>query len=243
MGLSVWILADPGGITRSVCQVVVARYFPSRIFEQVYGLFYEGSLVLIIFAGAAGMACTEDPIDRRHWANLQTGILGFMLPALAVSILSPEPSRASAFRDVPFRHRLGGLALRPVPAREAEKGRPGLSIQPGDPRRSSRSGVQSRSKTTRRTRPITPAGAGPPAVFFSSGAPNRLPKRARRGARSWSGSPRNRLSGGLTAMITSSFDPFRKGPGRLDLQARGEENSQRAPVEADLGRAADLVEG
>ena len=92
MGLSIWILADPGGITRSVCQVVVARYFPSPLFEQVYGLFYEGSLVLIIFAGAAGMAGTEDPIDRRHWANLQTGILGFMLPALAVSLLSPEPA-------------------------------------------------------------------------------------------------------------------------------------------------------
>jgi hypothetical protein len=92
LGLSVWILADPGGITRSVCQVVIARFFPSRIFEQVYGLFYEGSLVLIIFAGAAGMASSEDPIDRRHWANLQTGILGFMLPALAVSLLSPEPA-------------------------------------------------------------------------------------------------------------------------------------------------------
>lgn len=91
LGLSVWILADPNGITRSVCQVVIARYFPARIFEQVYGIFYEGSLVLTIFAGAAAMAASDDSIDRRHWANLQTGILGFMLPALAVSLLSPEP--------------------------------------------------------------------------------------------------------------------------------------------------------
>ena len=37
------------------------------------------------------MVASDDPIDRRHWANLQTGILGFMLPALAVSLLSPEP--------------------------------------------------------------------------------------------------------------------------------------------------------
>jgi hypothetical protein len=85
---------DPGRSERDhavVCQVVIACYFPSRIFEQVYGLFYESSLVLAIFAGAAGMVASDDPIDRRHWANLQTGILGFMLPALAVSLLSPEP--------------------------------------------------------------------------------------------------------------------------------------------------------
>jgi hypothetical protein len=91
LGLSIWILADPGAITRSVCQVVIARYFPSRLFEQIYGLFYQGSLVLIIFGGAAGMASADNPINRKHWANLQTSVLGFMFPALAMSLLSPEP--------------------------------------------------------------------------------------------------------------------------------------------------------
>jgi uncharacterized membrane protein YgdD (TMEM256/DUF423 family) len=91
LGLSVWILADPGAITKSVCQVAIARYFPSRTFEQIYALFYQGSLVLIVFGGAAGMASADDRIDRKHWANLQTGVLGFMFPALAMSLLSPEP--------------------------------------------------------------------------------------------------------------------------------------------------------
>jgi len=91
LGMSIWILAEPGAITRSVCQVVIARYFPSRIFDQIYGLFYEGTLILTVFAGTAGMASADDPVSRKHWANLQTGILGFMFPALAVSLLSPEP--------------------------------------------------------------------------------------------------------------------------------------------------------
>jgi len=91
LGMSIWILADPGAITKSVCQVVIARYFPGRMFEQIYGLFYQGSLVLTIFAGTAGMAAVDDPVRRRHWANLQAGLLGFMLPALAMSLLSPEP--------------------------------------------------------------------------------------------------------------------------------------------------------
>ncbi len=91
LGMSIWILADPGAITRSVCQVVIARYFPNRMFEQVYGLFYEGTLILTVFAGAAGMTSSDDPIGRKHWANLQTGILGFMFPAIAVSLLAPEP--------------------------------------------------------------------------------------------------------------------------------------------------------
>ena len=91
LGMSIWILADPGAITRSVCQVVIARYFPNRIFDQIYGLFYEGTLILTVFAGAAGMTSSDDPIGRKHWANLQTGILGFMFPAIAVSLLAPEP--------------------------------------------------------------------------------------------------------------------------------------------------------
>ena len=91
LGMSIWILADPGAITKSVCQIVIARYFPSRVFEQIYGLFYESTLILTIFAGAAGMVAADDPVSRKHWANLQTGVLGFMFPAIAVSLLSPEP--------------------------------------------------------------------------------------------------------------------------------------------------------
>jgi len=90
LALSVWIFADPQGITKSVCQMVVARYLPERHFDIAYGLFYQVSLLVLVFGAAAGMAHTDDVVRRKHWANLQTGLLGFLFPALAVRILVPE---------------------------------------------------------------------------------------------------------------------------------------------------------
>ncbi|MBN1939945.1 MAG: hypothetical protein JW843_10185, partial [Candidatus Aminicenantes bacterium] len=80
LALSVWILAAPAAITRSVCQMVVARYFPTAVFDIVYGSFYQLSLLLTVFAGAAAMSALDDAASRKHWANLQTGLLGFLFP-------------------------------------------------------------------------------------------------------------------------------------------------------------------
>ncbi len=87
---SVWIFVDPQPITRSVCQLVVARYFPTAAFDIAFALFYQISLLATIFGAAAGMASAEDRVLRKHLANLQTGLLGFLLPALAVRILVTE---------------------------------------------------------------------------------------------------------------------------------------------------------
>ncbi len=85
-----WILVDPRCITQSVCQVVIARYFHSGLFDIVYGVFYQSGLIFIVFAAAAGMAAAADPVARKHLANVQLGVLGFMFPALAVRFLTPE---------------------------------------------------------------------------------------------------------------------------------------------------------
>jgi hypothetical protein len=90
LAFSFWILAAPGAITTSVCQLVLARYFPTGAFDFAYALFYQLSLLITIFGAAAGMSFAEDVIRRKHWANLQTGLLGFLLPALAVRILVAE---------------------------------------------------------------------------------------------------------------------------------------------------------
>lgn len=87
---SAWIFADPQAITTSVCQTVIARYLHTQPFDIAYGLFYQLSLGVVIFAGAAGAASAEDPAIRRHWANLQAGILGFILPSIAVRVLVAE---------------------------------------------------------------------------------------------------------------------------------------------------------
>jgi len=91
LGLSIWIFADPGAITKSVCMTVIASYSHAGTFEIAYGLFYQSSLVLTVFGAAAGMASIEDAVRRKHLANLQTGILGFLFPALAVRIVLAEP--------------------------------------------------------------------------------------------------------------------------------------------------------
>ncbi len=90
LGLSIWIFTSPRIITGSVCQTVIARYLDAPLFDVVYGIFYQGSLGVLIFAAAAGMAAADDPVLRKHWAYLQAGILGFMLPAMAVRILVNE---------------------------------------------------------------------------------------------------------------------------------------------------------
>jgi hypothetical protein len=90
LGFSVWIFADPAAITKSVCQLVVARYFPIEVFDISFSLFYQIGLLTAIFGALAGMASSDDGILRRHLANLQGGLLGFLLPALAVRILVTE---------------------------------------------------------------------------------------------------------------------------------------------------------
>jgi hypothetical protein len=91
LAFSVWIFSNPQPITKSVCQLVIARYFPVAVFDIAYGLFYQVSLLLTIFGAAAGMAFSENGVLRKHLANLQTGLLGFLLPAVAVRIFIDEP--------------------------------------------------------------------------------------------------------------------------------------------------------
>jgi hypothetical protein len=85
--LCVWILADAGLITRSVCDVVLARYFVASPFDVVYALFYQTALLWIVFGSGLGMAAAADPVLRRHLAYLQMGILGFIFPSMAVRLL------------------------------------------------------------------------------------------------------------------------------------------------------------
>jgi hypothetical protein len=85
--LCVWILADAGVITRSICELVIARYFVARPFDIAYGLYYQSALLWIVFGAGMAMAAAGDVVDRKHLASLQLGVLGFMAPALAVRML------------------------------------------------------------------------------------------------------------------------------------------------------------
>jgi hypothetical protein len=89
-GFSIWILAAPQAITKSVCGMVIARYFPTAAFDLSYAFFYQLSLLVTIVGATAGMALGDALVERKHLANLQIGLLGFLFPALAVRFLVPE---------------------------------------------------------------------------------------------------------------------------------------------------------
>jgi hypothetical protein len=92
--LVLWILLDPAIVTKSVCQVVIARYDLTDPFHTAYGGFYHLGMLGVIFGSAAAMANADDKVIRRHLANLQTGILGFVLPSLILQMLMSQPAGA-----------------------------------------------------------------------------------------------------------------------------------------------------
>jgi len=91
LALVIWIMLDPTCVTKSVCQVVIARYDLSNPFHTIYGGFYHSGLLVVIFGSALKMAFSAEVLTRRHLANLQTGTLGFVLPSLIVRLLISEP--------------------------------------------------------------------------------------------------------------------------------------------------------
>lgn len=84
-----WILADHGVITRTVCDLITARYFQTTAFAVAYGLYYQSGLLWIVFGSGVAMVRAGDPAARKNLASLQLGVLGFMFPAIAVRILVP----------------------------------------------------------------------------------------------------------------------------------------------------------
>jgi len=87
LALATWVLVDPNCVTKSVCEVVIARYISPNPFDIVYALYYQSGLFVLIFGTAVGLAYEANPVLRKHLANLQVGILGFVLPSLVIRIL------------------------------------------------------------------------------------------------------------------------------------------------------------
>jgi len=91
LALSVWIIADANCISKSVCEVVIARFFSPNPFDTLYGVFYQTGIAFMVFFSVVRMVYTEDKIIRKHLMNLQTGVLGFVLPSLALRVLLDKP--------------------------------------------------------------------------------------------------------------------------------------------------------
>ena len=92
LALAVWVMVDPNCVTKSVCEIVIARYITLNLFEIVYTIYYQSGILVLIFGTAVGMVYGADIVLRKHLANLQVGILGLVLPSLAVRILVSDSS-------------------------------------------------------------------------------------------------------------------------------------------------------
>lgn len=87
LALASWVMVDSSLVTKSICEIVIARFISPNPFDIVYAIYYQTGLFILIFGTAAGLAYEADPVLRKHLANLQVGILGFVIPSLVVRIL------------------------------------------------------------------------------------------------------------------------------------------------------------
>ena len=85
--ICVWILVDQSFVIGTVCSTVIATFYHDTLFEHVFGIYYELGLGGIIVGGALAMVRIEDKIARAHIADLQIGVVGFMIPAFLAQVV------------------------------------------------------------------------------------------------------------------------------------------------------------
>ncbi len=93
-GIMVWIAADPGFVTASVCSTVFARYSHTLPRFLVYSGFYWLGLLGMVGFSAYGARAERDANGRRMFAELRTGSVGFIVPSLVVTWFVPTASGA-----------------------------------------------------------------------------------------------------------------------------------------------------
>lgn len=90
-GMCAWLLAVPGLITATVCDLVTARYFQPTLFAVAYGVFYQTGLLWLVFGSWRAMTAAREPRSRSQIGSLLAGVLGFMVPSLVIRVLMPGP--------------------------------------------------------------------------------------------------------------------------------------------------------
>lgn len=87
--LTMWVLLDPNFVVGAVCSAVIASFIHPEAYYLIYGLYYQLVLGAAVFGGAIVMSRSGDRVRRAQIADLQMGILGFLIPALLTSVVVP----------------------------------------------------------------------------------------------------------------------------------------------------------
>lgn len=85
--ICVWMLVDRTFVVGTVCSTVIASFKHGTFFEHVFGGYYELALGALIVGGAFAMVQVDDRTTRAHIADLQIGIVGFMVPAFLAQVI------------------------------------------------------------------------------------------------------------------------------------------------------------
>ncbi len=89
-GFAYWALTAPASVTETVCSVFTAQYTTPDPFYTYYGGFYHLGLAGIMFGGAAALVTQRDKILRAHIADLQVGVIAFVVAALLTQVMVPR---------------------------------------------------------------------------------------------------------------------------------------------------------
>ena len=92
--IMIWIAADPGFVSASVCSTVFARYSHAMPRFQAYAGFYWIGLLGMVGFSAYGAKAAQDPNGRRLFTELRTGSVGFIVPSLVTTWFVPTASGA-----------------------------------------------------------------------------------------------------------------------------------------------------
>jgi len=96
--LCVWVLLDQTLLTGTACSAVLATFhLDAEPLQYIYGGFYQAGLVALMLGGAVVMRGCDDPVRRAHVADLQMGVIAFVVPAFLTQFAwkSLDPSLPS----------------------------------------------------------------------------------------------------------------------------------------------------
>ena len=85
--MCVVVFMDPEFVVSTVCKAMLATFYHGTWFEHAYGIWYETSLCAILIGAAVAMTRLTDKTARQHSADLQIGLLGFIIPAFLTQIV------------------------------------------------------------------------------------------------------------------------------------------------------------
>ncbi len=85
LGITVWILLDPGFASVSTCSVAFARYTSASSDLLAYGVFYWAGLFAMLVLSAWGAVRATSPLERRSLGLVFGGSAAFIVPSILVA--------------------------------------------------------------------------------------------------------------------------------------------------------------